>query len=62
MKEASFEQWSMRQQLEAVQESCVLLGAHGAGLTHLLFAPKDASVVEVRTPGFRRHHFQAYVQ
>ena len=51
---------TFKQQLEAVAHSCALVGAHGAGMTHLLFLPPDASVLEIRTPSFMRPHFKAY--
>ena len=59
--EGRFAHMSFKEQLEAVSRSCALVGAHGAGMTHVLFLPIDARVLELRTPGYHRHHFQAYV-
>ncbi len=38
---------SFREQLRVVRESRVLVGFHGAGLTHLLFLFPEASVLEI---------------
>ena len=46
-------------QVAAAQGACLIFGAHGAGLTHLLFAPPGVRVLELRTPGFMRPHFIA---
>lgn len=59
--EGRFAHMSFKEQLEAVSRSCALVGAHGAGMTHVLFLPTDARVLELRTPGYHRHHFQACV-
>lgn len=55
-----FAAMSMKQQLEMVQDSCMIVGVHGAGLSHVLFMPSGSRVLEIRTPGFRRHHFMAF--
>lgn len=47
-------------QVEAAQNACLIVGAHGAGLSHVLFAPPGVHVLELRTPAFRRPHFIAY--
>ena len=38
----------------------MLLGAHGAGLTHALFLPPGGGVVELQPPGFSLPHFRVY--
>ena len=41
----------LRDQIETVRNTDVLVGAMGAGFTHILFLPEDATVVELMTPG-----------
>jgi len=36
-----------RQQLRIIQDTDILIGIHGAGLTHLLFLPDWSSVFEL---------------
>ena len=55
-----FSEQSLRQQVELVQASCVIIGAHGAGLSHALFAPPGAHLLELRPPSFVRPHFIFY--
>jgi capsular polysaccharide biosynthesis protein len=47
-------------QVAAAQSSCLIAGAHGAGLTHVLFAPPGVRLLEIRPPAFQRPHFIAY--
>jgi glycoprotein 2-beta-D-xylosyltransferase len=55
-----FSSLSMRQQVALAQRACVIVGAHGAGLSHVLFAPPEVHVLELQTPGFNRPHFIGY--
>ena len=55
-----FSEQSLREQVAAAQAACVLVGAHGAGLSHALFAPPGAHLLELRPPSFMRPHFIAY--
>ena len=41
--------WPLQQQLAAVQWADVIVGAHGAGLTHALFLRPGSMLVEIRT-------------
>jgi glycoprotein 2-beta-D-xylosyltransferase len=51
---------SIIEQVQSVQDACVIAGAHGAGLSHILFAPPDVHVLEIQPPLFTRPHFVAY--
>lgn len=49
---------SLRSQLDTVQHTDILVGVHGAGLTHGMFLPRHAAIVEFMPPvldhrGFR---------
>lgn len=48
-----FETRDFKQQIEAVQDAHVILGAHGAGLANLIFARMDASLIEVFPFGYK---------
>ncbi len=50
-----FEALNLKQQIELMQETKVLAGVHGAGLTNLMFLPKGATVLE-----FMPEEFAAY--
>ncbi|CAK9865256.1 unnamed protein product [Sphagnum jensenii] len=58
-----FAHMSMQEQLQQVQQSSIIVGAHGAGLSHILFArPEETAVLELVSPYFVRPHFQAMSQ
>nr|XP_043620914.1 beta-1,2-xylosyltransferase [Erigeron canadensis] len=52
-----FGHMSMKEQVIAVQDASVIVGAHGAGLTHIVSAT-DAEVLEIVASEFRRPHFE----
>lgn len=43
-----FENYSFHKQLKLLNESKILVGLHGAGLTNMLFMPKGGIIVELR--------------
>ncbi|MCH9630854.1 MAG: hypothetical protein S4CHLAM37_08600 [Chlamydiia bacterium] len=45
------EKMSYQNQIEIMKNTDVLIGVHGNGLSHLLFLPRDAAVVEVMPEG-----------
>ena len=47
-------------QVSMVRRACVIVGAHGAGLSHILWARPGTKLVEVLPPAFRRPHFWAF--
>ena len=51
---------SITEQVKSVQDACVIAGAHGAGLSHVLFAPPEVHMLEIQPPLFTRPHFIAY--
>ncbi|CAK9192488.1 unnamed protein product [Sphagnum jensenii] len=54
---------SMQEQLQIVQESAIIIGAHGAGLSHLLFArPGKTAILELTSPDFQCPDFQKLAQ
>ncbi|KAG6495354.1 beta-1,2-xylosyltransferase RCN11-like isoform X1 [Zingiber officinale] len=52
-----FAHMHMKEQLEAIQEASVVVGAHGAGLTHLVAAREGTKVLEIISSMYRRPHF-----
>lgn len=42
------ERYSLADQIELMQQSSVIAGLHGAGLTNMLFLPTNSSVIEIR--------------
>ena len=55
-----FSEMTLREQVRVAQEACIMAGAHGAGLSHVLFAPPGVHVLELQPPAFARPHFIAY--
>ena len=47
------ESLTMRGQLETISSTDVLIGMHGAGMTHTVFLPKHAAVLEMFPKGFK---------
>lgn len=52
-----FAHMTMKEQLRAILEASVVIGAHGAGLTHLVSATPDTKVLEIISSMYRRPHF-----
>ena len=49
-------QMTFKEQISAMRHTNILIGAHGAGLTLLLYLADEAIVVEFREP--QNHHFR----
>lgn len=52
-----FASLTFKQQIELVRTTNILVGTHGAGLTHLLFLPERSNVVEIQAPNLKYHGF-----
>ncbi|KAG0468983.1 hypothetical protein HPP92_018311 [Vanilla planifolia] len=52
-----FAHMSIREQFRAIFDASVVVGAHGAGLTHLVSARSKSIVLEIISSQFRRPHF-----
>lgn len=52
-----FGHMSMKEQVRAIQDASVIVGAHGAGLTHVVSASPEAEILEMVASEFRRPHF-----
>ncbi|KAK1306330.1 Beta-(1,2)-xylosyltransferase [Acorus calamus] len=52
-----FAHMKMKEQLRAIQEASVIIGAHGAGLTHIISATSNTVVLEIISSQYRRPHF-----
>ncbi|KAA8523593.1 hypothetical protein F0562_010016 [Nyssa sinensis] len=52
----------MKEQVRAIQDASVIIGAHGAGLTHIVSATPKTVVLEIVSSEFRRPHFQLIAQ
>lgn len=55
-----FSSMTVTEQIAMIQEACIVVGAHGAGLSHILFAPEGEHMLEIQPPSFQRPHFVAY--
>jgi len=53
-----FEDYSFAKQLSIIKETKLLIGVHGAGLTNMLFMPKNSSIFELRNN--QDQHNQCY--
>lgn len=53
-----FAHMSMKDQVRAIQDASVIIGAHGAGLTHIVSAMPKTVVLEIVASQYRRPHFQ----
>ncbi|KAL3612154.1 hypothetical protein D5086_003174 [Populus alba] len=53
-----FAHMSMKEQVRAVQDASVIIGAHGAGLTHIVSATPKTIILEIISSYFRRPHFR----
>ncbi|KAK4781453.1 hypothetical protein SAY86_015555 [Trapa natans] len=53
---------SMKEQVKAIQDASVIIGAHGAGLTHIVSATPKAIIFEIISSQYRRPHFALIAQ
>lgn len=57
-----FAHMPMKEQVRAIQEASVIVGAHGAGLTHIVSATPKTVILEIISAFYRRPHFQLIAQ
>ncbi|KAL5802347.1 hypothetical protein ACOSQ4_030652 [Xanthoceras sorbifolium] len=57
-----FAHMSMKEQVKHIQDASVIIGAHGAGLTHIVSATPKTVILEIISSQFRRPHFQLIAQ
>lgn len=53
-----FAHMPMKKQVRAIQDAAVIIGAHGAGLTHIVSATPNTVILEIISSEYRRPHFQ----
>ncbi|XP_051133730.1 beta-1,2-xylosyltransferase [Andrographis paniculata] len=53
-----FAHMSMKEQVRAVQDAAVIVGAHGAGLTHIISATPETVILEIISSEYKRPHFE----
>ncbi|XP_043692506.1 beta-1,2-xylosyltransferase-like [Telopea speciosissima] len=52
-----FAHMPMKEQVRAIRDASVIIGAHGAGLTHIIAAAPNTVILEIISSEFRRPHF-----
>lgn len=52
-----FAHMPMKEQVRAIQDASVIIGAHGAGLTHIISARPKTVILEIISSLYRRPHF-----
>lgn len=57
-----FAHMSMKEQVRAIQDASVIIGAHGAGLTHIVSAMPKTVILEIISSQYRRPHFALIAQ
>ncbi|KAK4804781.1 hypothetical protein SAY86_004598 [Trapa natans] len=57
-----FAHMSMKEQVQAIQDASVIIGAHGAGLTHIITATSGTVIFEIISSLYRRPHFALIAQ
>ncbi|KAL3733383.1 hypothetical protein ACJRO7_022843 [Eucalyptus globulus] len=53
-----FAHMPMKDQVQAIQDASVIIGAHGAGLTHIVSAMPKTVILEIISSQYRRPHFE----
>lgn len=53
-----FAHMPMKEQVRAIQDAAVIVGAHGAGLTHIVSATPDTIILEIISSEYHRPHFE----
>ena len=57
--EVILEELAFIEQVQVVAQADVVMGDHGAGLSHIVFCKPDAQVIEILSPAWPRPHFWA---
>nr|GMC59931.1 beta-(1,2)-xylosyltransferase [Ipomoea batatas]GME16816.1 beta-(1,2)-xylosyltransferase [Ipomoea batatas] len=57
-----FAHMSMKEQVRAIQDASVIIGAHGAGMTHIISAMPKTVILEIISSEYRRPHFALIAQ
>lgn len=52
VKEVCLEELSFKEQVQIMQNTKILIGAHGSGLSNILFLPKKAKAIEINPFGW----------
>ncbi|KAF6145020.1 hypothetical protein GIB67_013371 [Kingdonia uniflora] len=52
-----FAHMPLKEQVRAIQDASVIIGAHGAGLTHIIAATPKTVILEIISAQYRRPHF-----
>ncbi|KAF2757664.1 hypothetical protein EJ05DRAFT_501191 [Pseudovirgaria hyperparasitica] len=53
-----FTEMSFGEQLEVISNTTVLIGVHGAGMTHSIFMPEGSTIIDIMPPGLQCKGFE----
>jgi EGF domain-specific O-GlcNAc transferase len=62
VRDMIYQDMTMEEQLGSVRYASVMLGLHGAGLTHSAWMPRSAALIEIFPPGSHKSSYEIFAK